>query len=71
MANSDMNDAEARASELAKLSAMFFRKCLAEEMPLFVAQDMARTYLQTVMLADHPKPKDPPWLPGGQPDDPR
>jgi hypothetical protein len=61
MATNDMTDVERRATELARLSAMFFRKCIDEQMTPFVAQDLAKTYLQTLMLHDATKPPREPW----------
>jgi hypothetical protein len=58
---SDMSDVEHRAVELARVTAMFFRKCLDEQMTPFTAADLAKTYLQTLMLQDGAKPPPPPW----------
>jgi hypothetical protein len=57
----DRSVVEVRAAELAHLTAMFFRKLLDEQVPPFVAQSLASTYLNTLMFQDNGKPGREPW----------
>jgi hypothetical protein len=58
---SDMPTTERRAAELAALAAVFYRKCISENMTPFISADLTKTYLQTVMLHDINKQPPEPW----------